>query len=300
MPTAPKSREPATGDWRYELWTRTKEALLSLPGYFLAPDIRVAGIYATEVFTLGATLGATIEDQVVTTLNRMRRVWDPADKYPLYTFVRQPQTFPDVLLMQPGETTGKQNIAFGIELKGWCLLAKEQEPSYRYKVTPAACTDWDLLAVVPWHLSDVISGTPRVLAPWIAPARHAAEYRNYWWQHLRKTKASTEIRSPKGATPYPSARDKVLDDPVSDAGNNFGRIARTGLMDEYKNLVFESLIAGIPAKYWWEFLKAFQQKPDPARIAAALKNMGKAQKDANAKLASRIARRVLLMLRDAE
>lgn len=243
---------------------------------------------------------ATIEDQVVATLNRMRRVWDPADQYPLYTFVRQPQTFPDVLLMQRGETTGEHKIAFGIELKGWCLLAKEQGPSYRYKVTPAACAAWDFLAVVPWHLSDVISGTPRVLAPWIASARHVAEYRNHWWQHLRKAQASTEIRSPKAAAPYPSARDKVLDDPVSDGGNNFGRIARTGLMDDYKNLVFESLIAGIPAKYWWEFLKAFQQQPDPARIAAALKGMSKARKDATARRASRVARRVLAVPRDAE
>lgn len=30
----------------------------------------------------------------------------------------------------------------GIELKGWHVLAKEREPSFRYKVTPAACSPW--------------------------------------------------------------------------------------------------------------------------------------------------------------
>ena len=31
----------------------------------------------------------------------------------------------------------------GIELKGRYVLAKESEPSFRYKVTPAACSPWD-------------------------------------------------------------------------------------------------------------------------------------------------------------
>ena len=30
----------------------------------------------------------------------------------------------------------------GIELKGRYVLAKEREPSFRYKVTPAACSPW--------------------------------------------------------------------------------------------------------------------------------------------------------------
>ena len=30
----------------------------------------------------------------------------------------------------------------GIELKGWYVLAKEREPSFRQKVTPAACSPW--------------------------------------------------------------------------------------------------------------------------------------------------------------
>jgi hypothetical protein len=48
----------------------------------------------------------------------------------------------------------------GIELKGWYVLAKEKEPSFRYKVTLTVCAPADLLVVVPWALSNVISGRP--------------------------------------------------------------------------------------------------------------------------------------------
>ena len=32
-------------------------------------------------------------------------------------------------------------IAMGIELKGWYLLSKEGVGSFRFQVTPAACSD---------------------------------------------------------------------------------------------------------------------------------------------------------------
>ncbi|MFQ5827536.1 MAG: hypothetical protein ACE5JD_00075 [Candidatus Methylomirabilia bacterium] len=52
----------------------------------------------TDIFTLNAALGATIEEQVVATLNALRPVWDPDKKLQTFGFVRQTQTFPDVLL----------------------------------------------------------------------------------------------------------------------------------------------------------------------------------------------------------
>ncbi len=45
----------------------------------------------------------------------------------------------------------------GIELKGWYLLSREQAPTYRFTVTREACNPWDLLAVVPWVLSNVLA-----------------------------------------------------------------------------------------------------------------------------------------------
>lgn len=53
---------------------------------------------ASDILTLNSALGATIEEQVVATLNTLRPVWDPDKQYQTYGFVRQPQTFPDVLL----------------------------------------------------------------------------------------------------------------------------------------------------------------------------------------------------------
>ena len=92
---------------------------------------------ATDIFSLNAPLGTTIEEQVVATLNLMRPVWDPMRQYQTYSFVRQTQTFPDVLLRR--QTDG-QEVIMGIELKGWYLLAKEGMPSYRFTVSPDACT----------------------------------------------------------------------------------------------------------------------------------------------------------------
>ena len=155
-------------------------------------------------------------------------------------------------------------VALGIELKGWYVLSKESMPSFRYSVTQAACTRWDLLAVVPWHLSNVLAGTPRVGSPWIWPAQHAAAYRNWWWQHgrtisptmLSKHPNYTHIKVPAGVTPYQQGSNQnIADRPAHDGGKNFGRIARIGIMDDWVEETLEQRLAGIPANDWIRFLK---------------------------------------------
>lgn len=296
--TPPARIEPPPGDPQTVLWQRVKEALLSLPAHFSAPDIRIAGVPATEVYTLGAALGAAVEEQVVVTLNRMRQVWDPEDKFPLLNSIRQPQTFPDVLLRR----LGPAEIMLGIELKSWYLLAKEGEPTFRYKETPAVCTNWDLIVVVPWYLSDVIGGSPRLLAPFTESARYVAEYRNWWWKHKRKAAGSREIVSPRDVGPYPQKTEKVLDRPVSDEGGNFGRIARTEIMDQYVRDVLSQPIAGIPARYWRQFFGVFKETTGVEEIARALAGMegkaGKARHDSLRERAKIIVARVLDALRN--
>lgn len=267
MVGAPERTEPSAVDWQHPLWLGVKRALLALPGYF-STETHITGLRATDIFTLNATLGAAIEDQVVDTLNSMRAVWDPDGRHPLFYFVRQPQTFPDVLLRSRSE--GGPEVALGIELKGWYLLAKEGEPSFRYQVTASACSEWDLLAVVPWYLSNVISGTPRVLAPYLESAKYAALYRNYHWQHVRAAQESTEIRIAPDASPYPRKSDQIADRPLADRGGNFGRLARSGIMESYVADVNDHPIAGIAARYWRQFFKTFQEHEDPSRIAAML------------------------------
>ena len=160
----PAPSEPAATWPHRPLWDGVKNALMALPAHFHS-DTFIEGVDATDVFTLNSALGATIESQVVATLNAMRSVWDKADTYRTYTFVRQPQSFPDVVLRNLADKD--EPPLMGIELKGWYLLAKEGEPSLRFTQTEAACADADLIMVVPWVLSSVISGRPRIYTPYI-------------------------------------------------------------------------------------------------------------------------------------
>lgn len=267
----PKRNPPQNNRTVYEVYERVREALFALPTYFRS-DTSIEGILATDIFTLNAAFGATIEDQVVSTLNRMREVWDPDEKLRYHRFVRQSQTFPDVLLKRDTSGTGKseEEILLGIELKSWYLLAKEEEPSFRFQATPAACEQQDLIVVIPWVLNNVISGYPKIFSPYVELAKYAAEYRNYWWQCIRKAKSNTEIVSPQNVSPYPQKSDKISDKPVSDSGNNFGRFARTGIMDSYLEIAKRESLCGIGAEHWLKFFKIFQEERDKESINAEL------------------------------
>ncbi len=118
-----------------------------------------------------------------------------------------------------------------------------------------ACTPQDLIMLVPWCLSNVLSGTPVIFRPVMDLALYYSEYRNYWWQHVRNTEDSVEIEEPAGVAPYPNARDNISDRPVSDKGSNFGRIARIGLLDEYKREMDNMSLLGIGASEWRRFFK---------------------------------------------
>ena len=135
-------------DVQDDLHRRVRDAVASLPAYFRT-ETKIEGVNATDLHTLNTVLGATIEEQVVRTLNDLRNSWDPNERHALYSFVRQAQTFPDVLLRRASDG----DILLGIELKGWYLLAKEREPSLRFQVTEAACAEHDLIVVVPWCLA---------------------------------------------------------------------------------------------------------------------------------------------------
>ena len=239
-----------------------------MPIYFRT-ETHISGIMATDLHTLNTVLGATIEEQVVRTLNLLRNTWDPRENYSLYSFVRQAQTFPDVLLRKV--STGE--VLLGIELKGWYLLAKEAEPSLRFQTTAGACAAQDLIVVVPWVLGNVISGSPILFEPYVESAKYAARYRNYHWRHIRQTRQGTGIESPTGAAPYPDKSDQILDRPRSDGGGNFGRLARTGMMDGYLEKLGQVQLCGIEAAYWREFLKTFQESTADVQVRTALERL---------------------------
>jgi hypothetical protein len=262
---------------------RVRLAVAGLPAHFQT-DTRIEGISATDIFTLNAALGATIEDQLVATLNRVRATWDPEGRYSLYAFVRQPQTFPDVLLRgAPDKAGGKPDIVMGLELKGWYLLSKEREPSFRYTVTPAACAPADLLVCVPWALKNVLSGAPMVFEPYVEKAKYAAELRNYYWQHKRTTRGDAGIAPPPGpVAPYPNKSKQIGDVPRSDRGGNFGRYARTGIMDSYLTQALAQPLCGIAAGSWLDFFKLFTESASERAVAERIALLRRKMADATA------------------
>jgi hypothetical protein len=248
-------------------------ALYALPPQFES-DLNISGVRATDLFTFNASLGATIEEQVVDALNALRTsTWDQDEQYAQYRFVRQPQTFPDVVLRAaaPGVTP---EILFGIELKGWYVLAKEREPSFRYRVTPAVCAPDDFLAVFPWALSRVVSGSPQLFQPYVTRAAYAAEYRNWHWKHVvRGGEPEGDINVSDVDHYYPSKAEEISDEAVSDRGGNFGRFARTDLMDPFMDGLFQEELSGIPLDSWQRFLRMFGEQTPPERIDQQLERM---------------------------
>ncbi len=247
----PQLREPSKEWPHYELWMRTRNLLKELPTYFKSTLNITSAVNVTEIYAFGTALSYTIEEEVVNTLNKEKELLDPDGKYCEYSFTRQAQSFPDVLFLN----SEKGDIIMGIELKSWYLLAKEGEPSFRYKVTPSACALQDLLVVVPWALSNVVTGNPIVFEPFVISARYAAEYRNYWWKHLRKAEGNTDISSPDGVSSYPSSRERIDDEPAYDPGRNFGRLARTEIMDKWVKRCKKEKLLGIEIEKWIEFFK---------------------------------------------
>jgi hypothetical protein len=161
----------------------------------------------------------------------------------------------------------------GIELKGWFMLAKEGEPSFRMTQTPAACADHDLLVVVPWYLDNVLSGKPVAAEPFVVSSRWAAEYRNYYWQVTRRVQPGTNVHitAPPSAHPYPTKDEPIADIPAYDGGGNFGRVSRVpGLMSEWVAATNQLEVLGVRNENWYRFLKLHTDRGDPDTISAAL------------------------------
>jgi hypothetical protein len=216
-------------------------------------------IPASDLHAANTLLGAAIEDHIPIALNQMRTIWDPTSEYADCLFKRQPQTFPDVPFRK--ETGQGVNTLFGIEIKSWYVLAKEQEPSFRFYVNCEFCHPADLCVVYPWALSSGVSGTPRLFRPLVVSAKKAARLREEYWIAKATTNDWKEIIKPKGPyTNHPTREDRINDSAPRDSGNNMGRIARSGLWDiEIDRLMREERISGIPLAAWQAFLSSFSE-----------------------------------------
>lgn len=257
-------------NWEHrQLYDDVIQSIYALPEEF-ETSLRISDFRATDIFTLNTALGASIEDSVVRGLNKLREIWDPDGKYTVYRFERQAQAFPDVRLVT--DVPGKEPCLMGIELKGWFAMSKEGEPTFRYQVTPAACAEADLLVVFPWVLSDVVAGTPKLLNPFLTEARYAAELRNWYWRDMRTRKnGDPGIQLALHQKPYPNTKvDQCSDHAVDDGGNNFGRVARYGLMTDWVKSISQQQVSGIPVMAWLNFFKLFGDKADLEQIASSI------------------------------
>ncbi|MCQ2428982.1 MAG: hypothetical protein MJ192_01495 [Clostridia bacterium] len=243
-------------------------ALRAVPLYFKS-TINIEGVTITDLFSANSLLGGAIEEQTIITLNEVRSIWDPDGKWNNYSFRRYPESFPDVRL----ENNEDDKPLIGIELKGWYLLAKEQEPSFRFQASAGAMTVWDLIAVFPWHFSNVISGKPVLEAPFIEQAKYAADLRTEYWES--RSKSAMKVEHPD-IQPYPKAGSKYSDVVHDDAGNNFGRIARIkGLMDTWVSDTMRTPLGGIEARWWVQFFLLFKEDCNEDKIKSQFIKLAK-------------------------
>lgn len=139
---------------------------------------------------------------------------------------------------------------------------KEGEPTFRYTVNAGACAAADLLVVYPWVLSDVVSGSPKLLRPFVGEARYAAELRNWYWRTMRADRnGNGTIILAAHKSPYPDVKtDQCSDRAADDGGGNFGRVARYGLLDDFVESTGKQEVSGIPVRAWLTFFKIFSDK----------------------------------------
>jgi hypothetical protein len=143
----------------------------------------------------------------VNSLEDLKPSLDLGEEYRDYEFVRQSQTFPDVLFRDSSEA-GDEPL-MGIELKCWYLLAKEGDPSFRFKTTPAACAPQDLLVIYPWTLDNIVTGSPEIFRPFVMPAKFVSTYVDYYWQELKEWRSANSnkgIIRPESVSHYPNLK----------------------------------------------------------------------------------------------
>lgn len=258
MTNLPVRNQPNNTWEHYEVWQRIYDLLEALPNYFKS-DVLIKGINVTDIYAIGSLFSAVIESQIVDILNKLRSNWDEDNRYSNYAFIRQSQTFPDILFANVQNPT---DVLFGIELKAWYVFSKESEPSFRFTIDPDACATSDLLVVMPWFLSDVLSGNPILMFPYVELSRYAAEFRNYYWSKSRETsdRSTAIVRPPEVfRRPYPQSKMESSDKAENDKGNNFGRIARSGLLDDYLSKIKVQDYLGIRVVHWMKFFKAMSE-----------------------------------------
>ncbi|MDX2288421.1 MAG: hypothetical protein NW217_06325 [Hyphomicrobiaceae bacterium] len=70
----PKATVPDPRWGHFALWEAVRSAIFALPSRFES-DLVISGVLAPDLFAFNSSLAATIEEQVVAALNRLRETW---------------------------------------------------------------------------------------------------------------------------------------------------------------------------------------------------------------------------------
>ena len=65
----------------------------------------------------------------------------------------------------------------------------------------------------------------------------------------------------------------ISDSAASDRGGNFGRFARTGVMDPYMEDLFQERLSGITLAAWQRFLSIFTESSSTEEVDRALERL---------------------------
>jgi hypothetical protein len=192
-------------------------------------------------------VGQGIEELIGTQLNGLlRHHWTDNSSF---VFIRNAVQFPDLYLIHREE----KRILLSVEIKSWFVFSSD-DITARFEAAPNIIKEGSLLVLFPWHMTDLVFGTPILLEPYIGDAKALAERRDNIWMAgglngFKKGIASPnrKIEVPVVDAMKPTALNQTKTKSVAyqrkgevfeKESENFGKIWR--IYDEHINNVFYS------------------------------------------------------------
>jgi hypothetical protein len=190
-------------------------------------------------------VGQGIEELIGTQLNGpLRPLWTDN---PNLVFIRNAVQFPDLYLIRREE----KRILLSTEIKSWFVFSSDNITA-RFEAAPNVIKEDSLLVLFPWHMTDLVFGTPILLEPYIGNAKALAERRDNIWlaggfKEFKKGVVSPnrKIEVPVVDALKPTALNQTKTKSVAyqrkgevfeKESENFGKIWR--IYDEHINKVF--------------------------------------------------------------
>ena len=190
-------------------------------------------------------VGQGIEELIGSQLNSsLRALWSEDANL---IFIRNAVQFPDLYLIDRQE----KRILLSIEVKSWFVFSGDKITA-RFEAAPNVIKQGSLLILFPWHMTNLVFGTPILLKPYIGDARKLAERRDHIWLAggLREYQKGIKSSERKIETPVidelkPTALNQTKTKSVAyqkkgtsfeKESENFGKIWR--IYDEQINRVF--------------------------------------------------------------